>query len=233
MGTKNDAAAKWLGCLLETSLHASNQIASEIPRSGSPSISRVELTAAAYRFSLRAWLISQILVRPPFERPDLAESIHAATAASLPILQARPGYWAETVTLLLVVEILYQALAGSLVLPELESLKEEKTIQRLIEKSHEFIQGAGDIYGDRFEIASNLEIALKYVKPLRLGALPVLYEKWSGILQDSWDQLLPLVDAAYRSGAVSLDGKAFQKRVQQSLVEAFHQGIWYKRSNRL
>lgn len=230
--SKNEAAVDVLSCLLEMALHGSNQVASEIPRSGTASISRVELTAAAYRFSLRAWLISQILSKPPFQRADIAQSINTQTIASVPILQARPGYWAETVTLLLVTEVLYHTLAESLSLPELESLKQEATIQRLVEKSQEFIQGAGDLYGDHFEIASNLKIALKHVKPLRLGALPVLYEKWNELLQASWDRLLPQLDAAHQAGVTALDGKAFQKKAQQAVNAAFQQGTWYKRLTR-
>ncbi len=225
-----DSKVAILALIQNVAVHASNQVADEIVRAGTQPMHRVEVISAGFRYSLRAWLASQKLSRAPFEKVELADEITSSKAAFLPILQARPGYWAETVSLLLAMEVFYLNLLDALSAQELEVIKKETGLQKMMEGTQDFVQWAGNIYDDGFNLNSNVDIALRYVRPLRLGALPVLYDIWKELLDESLDVIAPVMNQAHKDGVINVDHKAFTEKLYQDIDNAFSKGLFYLRN---
>jgi len=228
--SQGDAKVAILALLQDVAVHGANQVADEIVRVGTQPMHRVEVISAGFRFSLRAWLTSQKLTRSPFDQQALADELTAGKFVFLPLLQARPGYWAETVSLLLAVEVLYLNLLEALAAPELEVIKKETGLQKMMEGTQDFVQWAGNIYDDGFNLNSNVDIALRYVRPLRLGALPVLYDIWKELLDKSLELIAPVLDQAHKDGVINVDHKAFTEKLYQDIDNVFSKGLFYLRN---
>lgn len=225
-----DSKIAMLALIQDIAVHGSNQVADEIVRAGTQPMHRVEVISAGFRFSLRAWLASQKLARAPFNQTELADDITAGKHVFLPLLQVRPGYWAETVSLLLAVEVLYLNLLDALAASELDVIKKETGLQKMMENMQDFVQWAGDIYEDQFNLNSNVDIALQYVRPLRLGALPVLYNIWNELLDESLNILEPVMNQAHQDGVTGLSFAEFKQKMETDIDNAFSKGMFYLRN---